>query len=717
MTIHRIHYRILLGNNTPGLLPILPSEQLKHPILSLFGVLPHSLEHVEYGHSYYKLIADSVETSGYEFMCIYINDLSAALDTVLLPHHLYVFLICTDDVNHLKIIDSELSKRHQPTHVYLASEAAKAVLTVPNVFTGTNDLLAFICDYAKKNGVSELPTCNPVSQKLHDSALSQYWFAPCTTNLMTIKAMLGEFLLDSTTTREEQILKIAEESTKACNNLQSFDRQNNLAQQISDMRQIEQDTLEEKPTSTQFVDQYLAPLVVAYPFISIDFRKTLIDQIVKNGGDKTVGAHLKEVLSHEQTPNYGGEFNAQKTGAGHFLFGMKTFHQDRHQFIDFCASLHCSMRFSPYLRLPLSGKSFNTELSSVGPDQGARLVSSSNARKVVRQIQKVGERMSAKLAPSILSMLKYQPCQIVALTDLPIEWMEIEGVPLGFSHDVCRIPETPISGMLTHYVINIFTPYTVPRDIIKRTLVVYGCTSPEFKKWQDRVEEMKQQLGFNTCECKTIDEFEKAVKYHKPDFLIIDTHGDVDMVNHQSYLLIGNEKLYPQEIAKRGITARIVFLSACMTAPTYNDVNTPANAFLEVGAQAVTSSYLPLDIDESSLLYCRLLSLLPEAASKAFHHNWLSFISHVQRTSYIMAPSMRKSSDSHLWLNALKSGIVNAGSMLFANRRKLFEDLQNGTLPGTDYKADYSQIIPHYLLYSTIGRADLIEFESSRENF
>ena len=60
------------------------------------------------------------------------------------------------------------------------------------------------------------------------------------------------------------------------------------------------------------------------------------------------------------------------------------------------------------------------------------------------------------------------PTQIVAMTDLPIEWMEIDGVPLGFSHDVCRLPETPVSGLLTHYgVARFHTMYQIPQDILE----------------------------------------------------------------------------------------------------------------------------------------------------------------------------------------------------------------------------------------------------------
>lgn len=712
---HPIHYRILLGKKQMPLLPIIPSEELKHPILGLFGILPHSLEHLMCGQDYYKLIADGCDTSGYEFICIYIDDLQEALKHCLIPKQLMVFLICADDEPTLNAINAELQKYHQPEYVYLASEEAKAKLALPNVLTSVNELLDFIACYAQNNEVTKLEKAKAVSQTLRDSVTKDYQFAPCTVNLMTAKSMLGEFRLESSSTREERIEKLANASIHASSNIQSFERQDNLSAQICSFRQLEAETLDHKPDPNEFIDQFVAPLVLSYPFIGVDFRKTMIEQTVKLGGDKNVAKTLKEVLSHEQTTNYCGEYVKQGNGntAGLFITGTKYFHKDRHQFIDFAASLHCSLRFSPYLRLPLSGKSFNAELSSVGPAQGPRLISPSNARKVVSQIKKIGKKMSEKLAFSTLKMLEYQPSQIVAMTDLPIEWMDIEGVPLGFSHDVCRVPLTPISGLLTHYVINYFTPYTIPTDIIKRTLVVYGCTTPNFKVWQDRVEKLKEDLGFNTIECKSLDDFKRAINHYKPEFLIIDTHGDVDMQQHQSYLWLGNEKLYPAEIAKRNISARMVFLSACMTAPTYNDINTVANAFLEVGAQTVTSSYLPLDITESSLLYLRILQLLPMAANKAIHHNWLSFISYVLRTSYILTPSLGKNTESKFWLDALKSGVINASSMLFTNRRHLYEGLQTGKLPDTGYQADYSQIIPHYLLYSTIGRADLIEFEST----
>ena len=210
-----------------------------------------------------------------------------------------------------------------------------------------------------------------------------------------------------------------------------------------------------------------------------------------------------------------------------------------------------------------------------------------------------------------------------------------------------------------------------------------------------------------------MDEFENAVKKHHPDFLIIDTHGGTDLKLHQSYIYMGNEKVYPKDIAAKGIFARLVFISACNTAPCYNDVNTVANALLEVGASAVTSSYLPLDVVESSTLYIRVLNQLNIAAQQDIHRNWLAFISHMLRTSFVMTPLVENArKEDGETMDPMLTGKVNALSMYFENRAKLYRKLKAGEdVEGLKY--DFSQAVPHYLMYTTIGRADLIMFEAS----
>ena len=50
--------------------------------------------------------------------------------------------------------------------------------------------------------------------------------------------------------------------------------------------------------------------------------------------------------------------------------------------------------------------------------------------------------------------------------------------------------------------------------------------------------------------------------------------------------------------------------------------------------------------------------------------------------------------------------------MFFRRRTDIYKNL-NTNMFTKGLGADYQNIIPHYLMYSTLGRADLIRFEAS----
>ena len=53
--------------------------------------------------------------------------------------------------------------------------------------------------------------------------------------------------------------------------------------------------------------------------------------------------------------------------------------------------------------------------------------------------------------------------------------------------------------------------------------------------------------------------------------------------------------------------------------------------------------------------------------------------------------------------------------MIFGKRRELYKELQSG-IEIECHKVNYNNKIPHYLMYSTLGRADLIRFQSYIED-
>ena len=260
-----------------------------------------------------------------------------------------------------------------------------------------------------------------------------------------------------------------------------------------------------------------------------------------------------------------------------------------------------------------------------------------------------------------------------------------------------------------------FRPYVIPEDILQKTLVVFGNEDPEFVMAQLPVRELAKTLGFQIKTCLNKSSFFEAIKETGPELLIIDTHGGVDETTHNSFIMMGDDIITGDDVVNSGICPQLVFLSACNTFTTYNTINTIANAFSQIGANAVTTSYMPLHVLPATVLYIRLLRNLNKPAHKNIHLNWLSFISHLMRTSYIHAPIGKKEN-----LNLKKETLdtlseLSVQSMNFGKRREVYEKLNNKEFTKS-LNYNYEYIIPHYLMYSTLGRADIILFKSSLDN-
>ena len=715
-----IHYFVMLGRRTaPNPIATLPPLCMRHDLLQYLTSLPHNVYHYLNGCDYLQRVLLSGMKSGLEVDFVFNDTIENPSLSMVLSKGLNVFLICTDQDDELMEMNICLSRVCTNNCLFWIKGEKKEKFIMPQVVTKEEEFWEFLFEYAQPLMKDiDAPLCVP----LCGGSVDFPYFKPANITFFTLASALGNWGVGTHINSCKEIECLKEKTEEALSDMYGWVRQEKSVDILSQLYGLCKDAFNSVPNKTKgFSDQNYPPIVIAAPYTTKDVRD-VFKMMAKSDASMQ---SIDKVVELEETPNYCYDVKAEDFGDDFVKTDtfIKLFHASRLDFLDIVANLHSSFRFSPYLRLPIICKSINTELSFVSAKNNVQLAYSKDRTAYDKAIHKVGETMAAKLlAPKTAKMLEKMPAQIVAMTDLPIEWMEIKGIPLGFTHDVCRLPETPASGMLTHYGIARFSSlYRIPEDILSKTLVVYGCREEAFKEWQDKADICARALGAKTEICQSLDEFENAVKKHHPDFLIIDTHGGTDLNLHQSYIYMGNEKVYPKDIAARGIFARLVFISACNTAPCYNDVNTVANALLEVGASAVTSSYLPLDVVESSTLYIRILNQLNMAAQQDIHRNWLAFISHMLRTSFIMTPLVEnaRKEDGEM-MDPILTGKVNALSMYFENRAKLYRKLKAGEDVG-GLKYDFSQAVPHYLMYTTIGRADLIMFESSmkkrQENF
>ena len=717
--VQGIQYIVILGKRDSHPLAVIPSQSLNHPLLRNLGYYPHSFEHFVYGADYYQAVLLSGASSGHKVVFVYADDLETLNGNYIHPNALHVFMICTEQREMVIRATIELARYHHPQNsVYLVSAENKPLVVLSNTFSTDEEFWEFLYVYTRKHmDIDEMraPFCVPCFAQMIDEPL----FLPAVINTQTMNSMVGNWGYHRQKAQQEIQHQASREAIEAVKFIDSFVRQNILTEQIKKLYAIEKEARRLFKVEPRFRDQFYAPLILALPYNSRDTRKAFANVRFTSPKDEKIAKDLEFVLSQEQTRNYCftsefERFRQQNPGVLGSL--IQYLLQSRSLFLDFVGQLHATFRFSPYLRLPLQGIGINRELSFVGAQLNSQLTFSNNRQSMIKIITNIGNMLEANtLSPETKEMLKQRPCQIVAFSDLPVEWINIDSIPLGFTHDICRLAESPIDGLLTHHQINLFNKYKVPRDIIQKTLVVFGCRDDAFRRWQDKADQSSRSLGFKTCICNSLNALAENIRRFKPEFLIIDSHGGTDLSNHQSYIYMGTEKVYPKDIVEKGITAPLVFISACNTAPTYNSINTIANALFEVGSLVVTSAYMPLDIKDSSILYLRILNQLSQAATHFYHKNWLAFISHILRTSFILSPLIKdnnweKAKEKEIVNNTQKIGETLALSMLVENRRKLYEDLHTGKILN-ELNADYSNITPHYLLYSTQGRADLIEFE------
>lgn len=720
--LHPIQYNFVLGerplrNNLSFIVP----EELTHFFLFSFGLYPQTFEHLVMGSDYYQAVLNTGERSGYLVTFIYADtiNLAGGLSVIQKDDAVNVYFICTETLNCLDEIANALKYKHNERSLYLVNEFQKAWFTWDNVFSSSREAIDYLKTLAPKYvdfSKVEKPYYVPECIKDIDNGLT---FNPTVINTLTSHSMLGDWNYKMTEYSDKDR---ARDSMEACHHSDRFDRQDKMVDQIVKMMAVENQALYPIHKTHLTLDQINAPLIITIPFTHKDMRDYL-KGIHVPGYDK-VEKSLRYVLSQPTNKNYTVDFRIEEDAADVTFESLSaayyTVYFHRGRFLDIVGQLHASYKFSPYLRLPFQGVEINRELSFVAPSISERLCNAKDKESLEKIMKQVGAKIvEGSLSQDAQKMLKKCTKQIVAITDLPIEWLPLDGIPLGFTHDICRIAEFPLEGNLMHYVVNEVQKYRVPKDILKHTLVVYGARDEAFVYYQNKCDNLAKRHGFVTKYCSNKQQFFDVVNEMKPQLLVIDTHGNYDNVLHQSYLLMGDDKIYPQDIIDHHVAVPIVFLSACNTAPTYNMSNTLANGFVQSGSLTVTSSYLPLDVSESSMVYLRLLEQLSVASQQSIHKNWLAFISHILRTSYIHQAfydyyKKSKKSIEDVAINGLNTQYLTQ-SMIFDCRRKVYEELHAG-LDVEGIHVETSHKIPHYLMYTTLGRADLIDFESYHED-
>lgn len=388
----------------------------------------------------------------------------------------------------------------------------------------------------------------------------------------------------------------------------------------------------------------------------------------------------------------------------------------RLMYLDNAAFLHSMFTYSPVIRLPQIGKSINLELSHLEKITPKK-------ESTISNIEKFGKKLSRlTLNDSSKNYIKGRNGQIFTISDLPMEWLYLEEYPLCYTHDVCRLPEHNLNSIVNNAIHLQRNLYQIPKDLIKKTLVVHCASKNDTAMHQmfDLIDSQKQNFGFSSVRCSTLNEIKTSIEKYKPELLIFDCHGTSNKSDLSSFLIIdseNNEFLTGDDIVKNKISAPLVFLSACETFPNYGYVRLLSDAFMQAGAFSVTTTFLPIKIVDAATIIIRLLNNLNQQTTNAYHLNWLNFLSHILRSSLIYETINKSRKYLNEEISNEEISEIITKSMRFENRLEALEDLDKLIDQKTSKKVNFKQLDNEWLSYSIIGRADLIYFENWLDSY
>ncbi|HEX7861122.1 MAG TPA: CHAT domain-containing protein [Verrucomicrobiae bacterium] len=232
--------------------------------------------------------------------------------------------------------------------------------------------------------------------------------------------------------------------------------------------------------------------------------------------------------------------------------------------------------------------------------------------------------------------------RIKLVGNVPLEWLEIRGIPMMIRYETSRIPSTPGNVMFDQCVVS--REVAFPASALDETLVIraYEATDPvrHVLEVALRTVRISQQskCRFRIQDVSSIEEFIEVVNSFKGALMVFDGHGSPSISDVGKVSICGKlVDLY--EFRTRLRVPPIVLLSSCDTHAIDGDHASVGNTFLMLGAMTVVATLLPVSATDAAVfvarLYFRIAELLPGILSSGGETRWSSFVSGMQKQVYI----------------------------------------------------------------------------------
>lgn len=262
------------------------------------------------------------------------------------------------------------------------------------------------------------------------------------------------------------------------------------------------------------------------------------------------------------------------------------------------------------------------------------------SRKRSLAFREVQARLASAVPAEFIDIIRRSKTGIRVVADAHLEWLNIDGLPLGIRNNCARVPVTP--GNLFIDNISAKGALQLTPDDFKSILIISALKRDDPIKNLfetafevvdgDRATKVDLQYVQVNCEAELV----KALNEFNGPMVMFDGHG-----SHQpggvGMLHLGDQAVDVWTL-KDKITNMppIVILSACDTHAADRNHATTANGFMALGARTVLSSVYPLDARHAAIFAARLVLrvgdfLQPAIMTSGQAITWLEMISGMLR--------------------------------------------------------------------------------------
>ncbi|HEP0304261.1 TPA: CHAT domain-containing protein [Providencia rettgeri] len=328
------------------------------------------------------------------------------------------------------------------------------------------------------------------------------------------------------------------------------------------------------------------------------------------------------------------------------------------EYIEMLIGVYSSATFSSTLKTDCYVNDVYTDMNELEAMESRRGYNS-NVKVLAARISNKLTNKSVNIIPFIEGALVY-PLKIIS--NLPLEWIRVNRLPLMINSPVSRIPKTPVhllENLTLERNFNISLDYHdiyqvliisafEDTDSLKGQLKSYIdkiVLNDEIAKEHDRaswesINPGKQPYNFN-INYKTagnIEELCTILNESTENIVIFDMHGN-HKDDQEGYVAINNTRVTISSLLGRVTRIPpIVILSSCNTSAINRNSYTFSNGLLALGAFSVLGSALPINGHESCRFITRLLLriklYLPEYFRRNNTINWSKFIHGMIKREY-----------------------------------------------------------------------------------